>query len=175
MVVAKSRLQKVPNVRKKLHNNPGTLSQNLYEAKIKVMKKARQAGRSFKAATISAAKKGKALARDVKMALTPRPTKYSVRAAAVENVRMLKAKHALAQLPKVVPPKARPSISAPSPASQRQSLAMMPPVTQKVVQGPSRPPPPPPSNIPSRPMMSQPKVAPKVPPKPMALRGNKMK
>lgn len=174
MVVAKSRLQKVPNVRKKLHNYRGTFSQNAYDTRIRVMKKARQAGRSLNAAAVAAGKKGMQLAKQIKQTLRPPPTKYSVRKAAIENVRELKAKHALAQLKTVVPTK-RPSISQSSIASQKSALKAVPPVTQKVVQGPTRAPPPPPIKIPARPSVATPKVAPKVPPKPMVLRGNKMK
>jgi hypothetical protein len=43
-----------------------------------------------------------------------------------------------------------------------------------LLKGPLRPPPPPPNQTPMRPMIQGAKVAPKVPPKPMALKGRKL-
>lgn len=83
-------------------------------------------------------------------------TPSAVQKAAIENVRQLQKK--VPTLPKRQPP----PITTPSPASMK-------------LKGPSRPPPPPPSNIPSRPTMATPKIVPRVPMKPSALRGRSLK
>lgn len=142
MVVAKSRLKKVRNVRKKLHNPTGSFSQKVRTLGSKALSKIKST-----------------------FSKKPTPSKKAVQSAAVEAVRQLQRKVTpTASLKSTVPKRLPPPITSPSPASIAYKL-----------KGPSRPPPPPPSNIPSRPIMNKPKIAPAVPVKPIALRGRKLK
>ena len=107
------------------------------------------------------------------MKSTPNPA--GIQARAVDNLQMLKTKQAMYKMKSVVP-KSKPAITSPSPASvayNKQKL--MKAVSQPQMKGPSRPPPPPPSNVPARPAGAVPKVAPRVPPKPKALAGRKLR
>lgn len=150
MVVAKSRLKKVPNVRKMLHKPTGSFSQRFQSAKASVGKKVKQ--------TLSQVQG--AFKKPIKEPMIPRGAidsvkKMQTQSNAVKNVMTLQAS---------VPPKKMktpPQITSPSPVSQ--------------MKGPTRPPPAPPSNIPSRPITNTPKIAPKVPSKPFNLKGKKMR
>jgi hypothetical protein len=152
MVAAKSRLQKVSNVRKKLHKYKGTPSQRLQELKMKTVG-AIQKGVS-KAKTLASA-----VGKKFKM---PPPVKMSQKTIqdAVSNVQKLQSRVPLQPKTPSLPKKVPPPITTPSPAS--------------LLKGPLRPPPPPPNQTPMRPMIQGAKVAPKVPPKPMALKGRKL-
>lgn len=156
MAVAKSRLQKVPNVRKLLHNPKGSLSQRFHSAKANVGKKVKQTLSRVKGAFKKPPKKSSS----VQMNAVKNIKEMQTKANAVKNIIQLQA---AVKKPPPVPPKRSktpPKITSPSPVSQ-------------IMKGPSRPPPPPPSNIPSRPITKAPKIGPKVPPKPNALRANK--
>jgi hypothetical protein len=161
MVVAKSRLKKVRNVRKKLHNPTGSFSQRVRTlgstalSKIKNFIKKPVSKKSVQSAAVNAVQQ---LQRKV-------TSKKAVQSGAVEAVRQLQRKVTpTAPLKPTLPQKLPPPITSPSPASIAYKL-----------KGPSRPPPPPPSTIPSRPIMNKPKVAPAVPMKPLALRGRRIK
>lgn len=200
MVAAKSRLQKVPNVRQKLHNYKGTPSQRLNELKISAVSGVKKAVRKGVSAAKSVAQK---VANKVQMPPPVAIPKAAVKSApsavqnaatfmgAVNNVKELQAKV-----------KHPPPITQPSPASQAYkagssmttrvgSSAPTPkrdtkPALSGVMGGSRKPAGPLPEMrtpvlggipdvaAPSRPMPT-PKTAPLVPPKPAALKGSRLK
>lgn len=199
MVVAKSRLQKVPNVRNKLHNYKGTPSQRLNELKISVVSGVKNAVRKGVSATKSAAQK---VANKVRMpppVAIPKATVKSAPSAVQKAANFMGAVNNVKELQARV--KRPPPITQPSPASQafkgagmmttEGSLAPKPkrdtrPALAGMMGGARKPPgtftemrTPVLGGIldapaPSRPMPT-PKAGPLVPPKPAALKGSRLK
>lgn len=176
MVAAKSRLQKVPNVRQKLHNYKGTPSQRLRALKTTTVSKVKKAVNKGVSAAKSAAQ---AISQRMRPAIKKAaPNADNIKNAAtymgaVNNIKELQSR--------VKPPITKPSPASMAGLTYAADVPAKPSAPGKPskpaglgILGPMRPPPPPPP-APSRPQPMVPKKPPMVPPKPAALKGKRLK